>query len=263
MNLKKLVSISLSALLLSSALSACSEKTLQVSSSQSQPDSSQVVSSTAPQPTAMAKARPETLSEDIYSFQLQIDGDIYAFPMPYEDFLGYGWEYDEDDTLMLDSQRVQSVEVFSKGNLTCFASFVNFDVNAVPLRNAYIGGISIDSFAVGSTGAEIVAPGGLVFGKSTSEEIRAAYGTPTYENKSEDGSEILKYEQESNQSYEFWVDGETGVMSQISLRNTAQPEDFKPGEVSTEVPSIVTQYQTPKKMSNKFEDWIVEYDGVL
>ena len=42
-----------------------------------------------------------------------------------------------------------------------------------------------------------------------------------------------------------------------------KPEDFVGGEVSGDVPEIVAKYKEPSKMSEKFEDFIVNFGGNL
>lgn len=58
-------------------------------------------------PTASSGA----LSDDLYDFQISIDGTVYQFPMFYSDFEALGWEYDGDPTNTLSSNQYTAVEI--------------------------------------------------------------------------------------------------------------------------------------------------------
>lgn len=270
--MKRVLSYLCVAAMLLAMLSACGDKAVSVSeasvSSEAAESSSVAQSSSVPESSSTPEAkptgtRPGTLSDDIYSFQLQIDGEIYQFPMTYADFISYGWEYEGDEEESLDSYYVMSVESFNMGELECYADIVNFDINALPVKDCYIGGINIDNYSLDDWDAEIVVPGGLVFGEATAEDVRAAFGTPSYENKLDSGTEIIEYEKDYDQMYGFWFDAETGIMNEIEIENYVVPDDFEAGEVSGEVPAIVTAYQAPAAMSDDLADFTVEFGGKL
>jgi hypothetical protein len=97
-------------------------------------------------PSASTGGKPDfgPLSDDIYSFQIQIDEDVYQFPMTYDEFTAFGWVSKDDATGMLDANYREVSHVFEKGDLQCYGEIVNFDVNARPLNECYVGGISVD-----------------------------------------------------------------------------------------------------------------------
>ena len=46
-------------------------------------------------------ASAEEMSDDIYSFQIKIDGQLYQFPMKYEEFEEKGWKFDGVESCLL------------------------------------------------------------------------------------------------------------------------------------------------------------------
>lgn len=205
-----------------------------------------------------------TPSEDLYSFQIQINGDLYQFPMTYQQFISYGWVYDDDDTEMLDSNYMYSTMVFRMGDLQCYTSMVNFDINQRPVNECYVGGISLDSYQVEKGGnPQIVLPGGVTFGVTTADEAIAKYGTPTEEFDLSSGAKSVRYRKDFDQEVSMRFDETEKKLEDVEVENMVKPADFVEGTVSTEVPAIVTKYKAPAALSDNFGDWTVEYSGKL
>lgn len=202
------------------------------------------------------------LSDDLYSFQIQVNEDVYQFPMTYAEFTAFGWEYSEDDTEMLDANYRRTTEVFKMGDLKCYAGIMNFDVNARPLNECHIVSIKFDTHMVKDTGATITLPKGVTLGGNLDEAI-ALYGTPTRDYASE-SSKNATYQLDFYQEVKIGsVYEDLSVIGDISVENISKPDDFAPAEVSDEVPEIVGKYQTPDKISDDFKDFTVEYGGNL
>ena len=202
------------------------------------------------------------LSDDVYSFQVEIDGELYQFPMKYTDFISYGWEYDQDDTEKLDSNYLLSA-VFYKGKLECYADIVNFDINALPIGECYVSGLSIDSVNIRDAKEfSLRLPKGLEYGKATVEDVKGAYGTPsdTY-----DGEYFTKltYEYDYYQKVEILVSKETASIESVDIQNASIPDDFVVSEVSMDMPEIVKKYKVPDKLGDSFDTYVVKYGGEL
>lgn len=203
-----------------------------------------------------------TLSDDVYSFQVEIYGELYQFPMKYTDFINYGWEYNEDDTEILGSNYML-LGVFSNGKIDCYVDIANFDVNAKPISECYISRISIESVNIRKIDDfSLRLPKGLEFGKATLEDIKEAYGTPsdTYEGEY---STKLTYQYDYYQEVEISVSKESGSIGAIKIQNALIPDDFVVSEVKTEVPEIVNNYKTPDTLGDSLETFIVQYGGTL
>lgn len=204
------------------------------------------------------------LSDDLYSYQLQIGDDVYQFPMTYDDFMSFGWTFIDDDTIELGPNEYTVSERVEMGELQLYVMAINFDVNSKALNECYIGGVSVDAYQAGkSPETTFTLPKDIMFGKATAEQAKEAYGTPTYENISDSGRETLEYSGDSYEKVRMIFNEETKLLESIEVRNFTKPEDFEAGEVSTEVPAIVGKYKAPSAMSDDFGDFIVEYSGKL
>lgn len=275
--MKKKLAMLLAALLLVSAFSACG-KTETPSSALA---SSEAAMTPSPKPTEAPTPSPEpsavstpssdlTLSDDIYSFQLEMGGVVYQFPMTYAAFTSHGWVCKEDDTQGVRSNAYSGVS-FEKDGYSLYVDIINFDINELPMNQCYIGGVTADTYKLSDKLPEtfdITLPGGITLNKSNNEEVVAAYGTPSRETKLDSGSIYIDYEKESYQvvNLAFYAE-EAGdkplVLTSIEVRNHVAPEDFQSGEVNTEVPAIVTKYQAPAALSAEFDDWTVKFAGKL
>ena len=203
------------------------------------------------------------LSENLYDFQIQLDGEVYQFPMSYEEFLAYGWEISiySDETANLEPNQFDLV-YFSKGEVECMAFALNLGLNTMPVSECIIGGISIDNFDWDLSKGEVLLPGGIRRGVSTLEDVTAAYGsaTDTYEGELYTS---LTYEKDYYQSVELYIYKESGVLEDVEIRNFTEPEGFDAGEVNEEVPEEIAAYTAPEELGADLTSYTVEFDGVL
>jgi len=204
------------------------------------------------------------LSDDPYAFQLELDGVVYQFPMTYAQLLSFGWEYKDDEDEMLDSGYYKSSGHFTKGDMTVYFSIINLDINALPVKNCIIGGINIDWFGLRNLpDTSIILPRGIVFGEATADDVRSAYGTPSYEAVTSGGLEIVEYSLDYRQEIKLNFNAETGILDKININNYIAPPDFEVSEVSSEIPEIVGRYTVPTAISNNFADWTFNYGGKI
>ena len=211
-----------------------------------------------------ARTPIESLSDELYSFQIQVNDDVYQFPMTYDEFISYGWEYKDDDAEMLDSNYRTTSQVFNMGNLKCYAGFINFDINSKPLNECYIYSIQFDTSMLKDSDAVITLPKGISIGGSMDEAV-AAYGTPTRDSVTSSGeSRYVTYSLSSYQDVEInsaYQDIDT--IGTISVQNITVPEDFVAGEASDEVPAVVSKYAAPAQMDDDFSSFVINYGDVL
>lgn len=223
------------------------------------------VETTIPETTAAKVTASGTLSEDKYSFQVQINGELYQFPMTYADFTAKGWEYKNDPEASVDSMNYGVAERFALDGIECYADIVNLDPNAQPVKQCLIGGVSIDAFNLGKkvSDTQIILPGNITYGVSTIEEAKEKYGTPNDEYKFDDGSIKILYEKDRYSIVELRFDT-NNKLEKVTVRNLVPLAAPAPAvEVSGDVPASVSAYKSPTAASDKFEDWIVNYGGVL
>lgn len=208
-----------------------------------------------------ADANAAVLSDKWSDFQIQIDDQVYQFPMTYQDFLSYGWTSEDSEFPTLEPSQYDLL-YFTKGDVKCMTYVINLAKNNMPADQCLVGGISIDSFDWDVSVGKVVLPGGIVRGEADAAAIEAAYGTPSdvYEG---DLYKKLTYETDSYCRLEMSVDNETGVLGDIEVRNFVEPEGFDAGEISEEVPAEVSAYAKPDALGDSLEEFRISLDGAV
>ena len=74
---------------------------------------------------------PEELSDNLYDFQIAMDGQVYKFPMWFDDFEALGWEYLGDRTEVLYANEYLYAEPWQKDGVTIYTSIANLSLNAI------------------------------------------------------------------------------------------------------------------------------------
>lgn len=214
--------------------------------------------------TAASAGAP--LSDDLYSFQMKLDGKIYQFPMSYADFIACGWEYQGDETLTFAPDQYSPSEVFKKGDLEIYVSIINLGIDTEPVTECLVGGLSIDEWqfeAAPRTSIEL--PKGIVYGKSTLEDIKAAYGEPSDTYEGELYTKVT-YEYDYYREIDLYVSTETDVINEVEIRNFIADEEAKAeaaAQVSSEPTSEVLAYTAPSELGDDPLSFVVEYAGDL
>ncbi len=204
------------------------------------------------------------LSDALYDFQIQIDGNVYQFPMAYDAFIQNGWELDTDyssETEELEPNQY-GLYYFVKDGVECTGYVINLGINNQPVTECLVGGISIDSYYWDVNTGEVLMAGGIQRGVSTLDDILAAYGNPTdtYEG---DTYTSVTYDKDSFCDVELTVGAESGVLEGIDMQNFVAPEGFDVGEASDEVPEEIAAYQAPTELGDDLLSYRVELDGAL
>ncbi|MBE5962052.1 MAG: hypothetical protein E7256_11855 [Lachnospiraceae bacterium] len=218
-----------------------------------------------PEPTKALKPQADaSLSDDLYQFQVAINGDVYTLPMTFEKFVSYGWEYQGDGTQTLSPGYYLAAEVFEKDGLQIYADIINMGMNVEAMSDCIIAGLNMDKFMVDDNDVTITFAKGIEYGVSTIEDIKNAYGTPTDTYEGELYTK-LTYELDSYQQVEFCVDAETKTLNEFEIENFTETEETAStsSEVSDEVPEIVSKYVVPTALGDDFGRCIVEYAGNL
>lgn len=205
----------------------------------------------------------ETEAASLYDFQITINGELYQFPMSYEEFTSRGWEYDGDASMEISPNQYTSAEVFKNGDLTIYATIFNLGVNVVPVSEADIAGITLDSFYLEDTDLTASLPGGITM-DSTIDDVIAAYGEPS---SRYDGDTLtsLDYTYASYQDVSFSFDSESGAMTGLELRNLVASEEDgdAASEINEDAPEVVAQYQAPTELGTDLRACTLELEGTL
>lgn len=214
---------------------------------------------------AATASEDAALSDDIYSFEVKIDGELYKFPMSYADFTAKGWSLSGDETAEI-APNYYTSETFTKGDVKAYVSLINLGINTVALSESMVGGINLESYYLDDApDTTIELPGGITYGVSTLDDVTSAYGTPsdTYEG---DLYTKVTYDYASYQDIDLYIDSETGVLNEIDIRNFVYDEESNSSaasEVSDEPTPEVLAYEAPAELGDDLNSFIVEFAGDL
>lgn len=236
------------------SLNACTDR----DSSDSSPESTAQQNNTA---TTSPEVGYELLQMDanVDSFQLQIQDQLYMFPMRYSEFIANGWEIDdryEDVSGKIGSGHDELVW-FVNGDYRIICYLFNPDHSEQNYENCLVAGIKVD-IQTEAEGLEIYLPSGLKLGESKKDQFVAAYGEAdrAYESSS---SSSFTWETENiwaNVKVTFNPDG---VAIAYDGRNLAVPDDF----VYSDPVVLEQNYEAPGDLSLYIEDRIVLFGGDL
>jgi len=204
---------------------------------------------------------PTELSDDIYAFQVSVDGIVYQFPMWASDFEALGFTYDGDFSDTLSSNQYATTQVWDKGEGSVYTRLANLSMNTVTFAESMVAGITFDEFQLRDVDWEIMLPKGIQYGVATRDDIIAAYGEPSDEY---DGSAFnrLTYEYDYHQTIDLYVSKDTGVLNQIDMENMIELEGAD-NSVSSDVPEIVTAYKEPDSLGEDLYQFNIELEGNL
>lgn len=210
--------------------------------------------------TAFAAEAETTIDSAQWTdYVLQIDEELYQFPMYYEDLIAFGWSVADVEEIELEPFQYDMVR-FERGNTKATFYLVNLGINTLTADACIVGGMDIDNFDWALEEGAVSLPGGIVRGEATVDSIKEAYGTPSkiYE---ENMYTKLTYETDYNSSIELYVYTESGVLEDIEIENFVTPEGFDAGEVSEEMPEAVAAYTCPETLSDDMTAYEIELDG--
>ena len=204
---------------------------------------------------------PSELSDDMYSFQVSIDGTVYQFPMWASDFAALGWEFDGTEDGTLASYEYTVAESWVKDGVEVYTCLANLTMNSLAYEDAMVAGIEFDKWNMEDCDWEIILPKGIKYGVSTRDDIIAAYGEPSYEY---DGEMYynMSYEYDSYQEIDFYVYKESGVLEEIEIRNMIELEGGD-NSVDPTVPDEVKNYQAPTELGDDLYAYNIEIEGNL
>lgn len=210
---------------------------------------------------ASASNMPATLSDDLYDFQISIEGTVYQFPMWYSDFEALGWEYNGDNTETLSSDQYTGSQRWEKDGFPVYTVFGNLSMNTAAFSDCMVAGIRIDKFYLEDCDWEILLPGGIQYGVSGIDDIKEAYGDPSSDF---DGSSYyeMSYRYDFYRQIDLYVYKDSGVLEEIRIDNLVELEGAD-NSVSAEVPDVIKNYEAPTELGNDLYSFHVEFEGNL
>ena len=162
------------------------------------------------------------LSDDMFSFQIQVGEDIFTLPTTYQDFAEKGYVCDEPDREELEPGVCLIRQEFVKGDTVLFLDVTNLSSDNQSIENCSVTAISVDdTYMLGENYADIFLPKGIQFEVSGRDDIIAAYGEPTelYEGSGEDSYTSLVYRKDFYQEVTFMIDDAKDVICSIRVEN--------------------------------------------
>ena len=119
------------------------------------------------------KTAANTLTDNLFDFQLSIDGHVIQFPILLSDLQAMGFEYDNSKNNMLPANHVTFAEVATYKGATFYLNLVNYDINEKPFTDCLVYGLSVDDFLIGDSGVEVKTAKGITLMQSNMDDVKA------------------------------------------------------------------------------------------
>lgn len=169
---------------------------------------------------AMLEGEAAQLSDDLYSYQIVINGKLYQVPMDVEELLDEGWKFDEDENAELDAYTYTPNVTLYMGDYQIGVDIVNKTESSQPYSACEACGISINLYYNSDNDIVFILPKGIQSNVASVEDMKAAYGEPT-DFSEMDGMAFATYEVEyASKEIKFTFD--ENKLVDIEVRN----EDF-------------------------------------
>lgn len=207
--------------------------------------------------TEKASTIVKKLSDDLYSFQVSIDGTVVQVPTWVSDFetLGFTCEEDLSQKLYPDEEKFVS---WYKDDYDVYTVIKNPGINTASYADCVIEEISVYE----EEGIKVKFPGGIQLGEATVEDVVEAHGAPSDAEDDEISYDMYYWLVESEKEIRLSFDAETEKLDNISIQNTAELEGMN-NEVSKEVPKEVTAYKAPEALGSDMLSGNIELEGKL
>lgn len=167
---------------------------------------------------------PDKLSDDLYDFQISIDGMIYQFPMWYSDFEALGWEYEGDNTEELSGGQYADMQRWRKDGCAVYTILANMSINTAAYSDSMVAGISLNKCDFSDCDWKIILPDGIQWGISNADDIKAAYGEPSSDYN---GTKYydMTYRYDYYREIKLCVYKETDALAEVKIENIVELED--------------------------------------
>ena len=167
---------------------------------------------------------PSTMGPE--SEEVQVNGDVYQFPMTYDEFAAYGWDIDIDPEKIADPDYPDGAFCTREG-LEILISYSTYDDSFKPVKDCMIIGIDIDLLWKENNTADVVLPSDIKLGVATAQDVRDEYGAPSRRalDVTESYGERMNYEHESGTTFMLFFDKESGLLRRVIIRNDTRPEE--------------------------------------
>lgn len=179
----------------------------------------EVPEDTQTESTQAKSADLSSLSDDLYSYQIMINGELYQIPMEYSDLAAKGWKYEGDENKELGAYTYTGVLSFQNGDYDVEVDLVNLTDSPQPYSACKVVGISISKYYNWQEENDMtfILPKGIQSGVATLEDVKEAYGEPDNE-YGKDGIITVEYDEEyPNKRITFTFDD--GILGCVDVDN--------------------------------------------
>lgn len=189
------------------------------SSSSSEVSSSKTESSSTTGSSESTESSPEAISGDVFCFEFSIDGESYKFPLLYSDMEKNGWSYKSNAGIkaIKPNQYLIGLRI-EKGDLSMNVQPINLTKSVLTAAEANIGKLTLDSDYI-KPDSHKTTYAGIVLGKSTADDVSAAFGEPSSTYESEKFPTVT-YKMKTNVTVKFCFDNtKGGIVDKIEIQN--------------------------------------------
>ena len=203
------------------------------------------------------------MSDDLYSFQVAVNGVTYTLPAPFSDFAANGWNADSVAPATLDPNHMTLGDpIKDSSGKVVYMTFINMTSDVQNIPQCMVGQVMLDDYDA-PKGATLVLPKGITLG-STADEVIAAYGQPS-DSYSGDTIKTLTYTQQTYSEVEITVDVSTNKVSQIKVENynAKSASSSQPASSSGSASQTALPYTPPTDLGSNWDSFNVNYGGAL
>lgn len=189
------------------------------SSSSSEVSSSKTESSSTTNSSESTESSSVTTSGDVFCFEFSIDNETYKFPLLYSDMEKNGWSYKSNAGIkaIKPNQYLIGLRI-EKGDLSMSVQPINLTKSVLTAAEANIGKLTLDSDYIKPDSHKTTYTG-IVLGKSTADDVSAAFGEPSSTYESEKFPTVT-YKMKTNVTVKFCFDNtKGGIVDKIEIQN--------------------------------------------
>lgn len=212
-----------------------------------------------------------TLSEDVYAFQLLLEGTLFEMPTDFAHFEAAGWKFkdgEEPDAMLPASTYASVTLVYGRldDQAEIKVDFLNLGINAKPIMECPIFRVTVEQdlgMKMSRTRmAAVELPKGVIGGKTTKDEVEAAYGTPSGRGGISMYDDTYTYQRGSQ--YDCVALGfNKDVLEQVIVSHVPDGPGEEEAEISQEIPDYIQQYVAPTELGEDLSNLVVEFEGDL
>ncbi len=198
-----------------------------------------------------------SFNEDLYSFQMQIDGEVITLPSSYEQMINAGWTYSGDGKELLKPEDRTASTAWEKNGVLLYGEMFNTSWDVAPVEKCVLASVQL-----GASDSEVLLPGGILPGISVIGDVADAYGTPS---GSQNGGGVTQYTYhlEYDREVVFSFSAATGVLQEVSMRNVVMSAAPDPKALAGNSSSGSAHYHAPSSLGEDPFTFYVSYGNAL